>query len=109
MNKYENYGDVNPTEQGGIWVKKEGKSEFSIIKNDPERMEYYILEVNITDDWIEREKVKNFIGMKDNEFDEVWFAIGCTDYYNYLNFGEKYEYRDEEELKEILEKMGLPF
>jgi len=102
-----NYGDVNPLDHGGIWVKEINEAVFEIVKNIPETKELYYLEVDITDTWIEKEGVMSFIGMTEEEFNPVWYAIGCTDYYSPENFGSIYKMETQTELIEFLNARGI--
>lgn len=101
-----NYGDINPLEHGGIWLKQTNETEYEIIKNNPENNLLYDLSVNISDSWIEKEKVMSFIGMTEETFDPILFAIGCTDYYNFMNFGGKWEV-SQGELINFLKSHGI--
>jgi hypothetical protein len=107
QNIYENFGDVNPLDHGGIWVKQINKTEYEIVKNIPETNEIYDLSIDITDSWIEKNDVMSFIGMTNESFDPLWFAIGCTDYYSPENFGSIYKMYDEKELIEFLNARGI--
>lgn len=104
--EYKNYGDVNPLEYGGIWVRKNTETEFDIVRYDPEDRIFANLLVNIFDSWIDRISVMNFIGMTEETFDSIWFAIGCIDYYVYENFGFTYEIK-RDELLSILKARGI--
>lgn len=104
---YFNYGDVNPIEHGGIWVKKIDNHTFEIIKNIPETNELLDLKVDITDSWIERERVMSFIGMTEKEFNPIWFAIGCINYYSADNFGGTIKCSNKNELIDILFYRGI--
>jgi hypothetical protein len=104
---YENFGDVNPLDHGGIWVKQINKTEYEIIKNIPETLEIYNMSIDITDSWLEKDSVMSYLGMTERDFDPLWFAIGCTDYYGVLNFGEIYKMESEKELMEFLTARGI--
>jgi hypothetical protein len=107
QNNYENYGDVNPLEHGGIWVKQINENEYEVIKNIPETSEVYDLSIDITDSWIEKDSIMSFVGMSEEEFDPVWYAIGCTNYYSPENFGSIYKMESEKELIEFLNARGI--
>lgn len=113
--KWENFGDVNPIEHGGIFVKKDieinSDTCYYIVKNvydeDGEKHILYDLYIDISDDWIEKESVMDYIGMTKENFDPIFYAIGCTEYYNYLEFqGDRTEC-NEEELKRELSKRNI--
>ena len=89
---YKNYGDKNFLEYG-ILVEEEKENEIynMIICRPYSDMEnkyiYGLCYVDITDDWIEKDKVMNYIGMSEENFEPIQFAIGCTEYYSLENFG----------------------
>lgn len=89
VNEWVNYGDVNPIEHGGIFVKKDGDTTYRIVRNmfdhDEGKNIVYDMYVDISEDWIERESVLKFSDLKEDS-DEVWFAIACTEYYSCINF-----------------------
>lgn len=96
--KWSNFGDANPVEHGGIFVKQDSDNSnaFYIIKNQPidgeENKQYlFDLYVDTSDDWIEKESVMDYLGMTEEKFDIIQYAIGITEYYNYLNFGSRIE------------------
>lgn len=90
---YANYGDVDFFENG------------TYVANDPDcNTAYYIIRclpysdqeghymygdlyVDISDSWIDRSAVMDYAGMDEESFDPVLFAIACTDYYSWENFG----------------------
>lgn len=99
--QYTNYGDVNPLDYGGIWVKYLGNNEYDIIQNTPDEekennQSVYDLTVNITDSWIERKLIMSYIGMTEENFDPLEYAIGCINYYAPENFGSSYNMSTEE-------------
>lgn len=113
---WENFGDVNPLKHGGIFIKRDTEINpetcFYIVKNvydcDGEKHIIYDLYVDITDSWIEKQDVMEFIGMTENDFDSIQYAIGCTDYYSMENFGgNRIECSTIEELQEELKKYEI--
>jgi hypothetical protein len=108
-NEFENYGDVNPLMHGGIWVKDIGNNEFEIIRNNLEDNNNLIdvMLVNISDDWIEKNKVMSYIGMTEDTFDPIQYAIGCTEYYSPNNFGHTYDNMTEEQMIQFLKLRGI--
>ena len=105
--EYKNYGDVNPLDYGGIWVKQTGETEYDIIKYNPDESTFDDLLVDISDSWIEHEHVMNYIGMAEETFDPIQFAIGCTEFYSIENFGHSYIIIDREEMIIILKARGI--
>lgn len=106
-NKFKNYGDVNPLDHGGIWVKQINNHTFEVIRNIPETNEVYNMEVDITDSWIEKEEVLSFTGMTEENFDPIWYAFSCTQYYGVENFGNSYEYKSRNEVIDHLINLGI--
>lgn len=104
---YENYGDINPLVHGGVWVKQINETTFSIIENVPGTNRLKNMEVDISSTWIERESVMSFIDMTEEDFDALWFAVGCSHFYGVDNFGQSYECVSEEELIEQLNTRGI--
>ena len=95
---YHNYGDVNFFEHGVLvdidheYDPEAGRREVSIIRCEPYSDEENLyqfgeLTVDIDDSWIDRAAVMGFIGMTEEDFVPIEFAIGCTDYYSWDNFG----------------------
>jgi hypothetical protein len=87
-----NYGDVNPIEHGGIFVKEENETTFRIVKlqfvDDDGKNLLLDLNVDISDSWIEKEAVMNYAGISEADEDfSVNFAIACTEFYSPGNFG----------------------
>lgn len=117
---YKNYGDVNFLTYGGCLVDSDhSDTEFRIIylrpydDGDPDHDDLYQcaeITVDITDSWIDKKQVMSFIGMTENEFDPIEFAIGCIDYYGPENFGadgswgyqKDWRYMTRDDIKEVL-------
>lgn len=89
---YKNYGDKNFLEYG-ILVEEEKENEiYNMIicrpYSDKENKYIYgLCYVDITDSWIEKNEVMDYIGMSEENFKPIQFAIGCTEYYGLENFG----------------------
>lgn len=114
MTEWTNYGDANPLEHGGIWVKKDEDNDtcFYIIKNqlidgDTDKQQVLDLYVDTSDSWIEKKEVMDYIGMVDSNFDLVQFAIGAVETYSYDNFGSKIETGSKEETIKQLKEFGI--
>lgn len=89
---YKNYGDRNFFEHSVLVDSDHSDSVFDIIRCEPycdEENKYCCaaLTVDIEDDWINRKAIMDFLGMDEKHFDPIEFAIGCTDYYDWGNFG----------------------
>ena len=89
---YINYGDYNLLDWGGILLDSEHSDTdinfIYVYPFDDLWDEYYFAEgmVSITDCWINKERVKQFIG-NDNPTAEE-FAIGCIEYYGAHEFSD---------------------
>lgn len=89
---YKNYGDYNFFERGVLVDTEHSNTCFPMLLcrpyDDVENLfQFGDVEVDIEDTWIDRNAVMDFIGMNEDTFDPVQFAIGCTDYYSWDNFG----------------------
>lgn len=89
---YVNYGDKNFFEHGILVDVEHSDTEFPVLYCMPYPDETDLFQfgdclVDITDSWIEKRDVMNFIGMKETDFDPVQFAVGCIEYYGAENFG----------------------
>ena len=111
------YGDKNPLEHGGIWVlsdeEKNGeafKGCYYIVKYNPDTFHITECWVNVNDDWIEKKEVMDYCGMSQETYDEIQYAINCTDYYNYMEFqGTLTTVRNLDEAIEELRKHEISF
>lgn len=83
--KWEAFGDVNPLDYGGIWVRKDSDTNFQIVKIDPieeDPDKGFILSecyVDISDDWIDWSKVIKYADTPKNN--KVRSAIDVVSYY----------------------------
>lgn len=89
---YINYGDKNFLEYGVLVDSEHSDTEFDLIRATPysdveDLWQFARLHVDITDPWIDKKAVMDYIGMTNEEFDPIQYAIGCTDYYGWENFG----------------------
>lgn len=89
---YVNHGDKNFFEYGVLVDSEHSDTCFPMLLCRPytDEEDKYIfgeVEVDIRDSWIDRPNVMGFIGMTEETFDPVQFAIGCTEYYSWDNFG----------------------
>lgn len=95
---YKNYGDKNFLESGRLMEPGHDGNTFSFLYCEPyqDSKDMYLFgdgTVDISDSWIDRDAVMSFIGMTQETFDPVVFALGCLDYYSLENFGvEHYAY-----------------
>lgn len=93
--EYTNYGDADFWE-GGIFAANDQdcNTAYYIVRCEPYPDDnegtcflFGRLYVDISDSWIDRQAVMDYIGMTEDTFDPAGFAIGCTDYYPWENFG----------------------
>ena len=106
---YINYGDKDFFNYGCLVDFEYSDTEIKIlycIPYDDEKNKYLFAdcEVNTEDSWIDRNAIMNYLGMNENNFDVIQFAIGCVDYYGAENFSSPYNgYQfTKEEIKENL-------
>ncbi len=108
---YKNYGDRDFFEYGVLIDSNHSDTEFNIIYCRPidDKENCYIFaecNVNITDEWINKGDVMNFIGMNNENFNPEYFAIGCIEYYGVSLFSRAYScsemYYTKEEIKDSL-------
>lgn len=93
---YINYGDVNFFEYGCLVDSEHSDTEIKILYCRPydDEEDLYLFadcEVCIDDSWINRKDVMDFIGMTEETFDAVQFAIGCVEYYSVEDFTSSYD------------------
>lgn len=89
---YRNYGDRNFFELGVLVDDEHSDTVFDMLVCCPysdveDLYQFAHIQVDITDDWIDRKMVMEFCGMTEETFDPVEFAIGCADWYSWDNFG----------------------
>lgn len=89
---YINYGDKDFFEYGCLVDSEHSDTVFQILRcmpypDEEDLYQFGDLEVDINDSWIDRNAVMQYAGMKDATFDPIQFAIACTDYYGWDNFG----------------------
>ena len=95
---YSNYGDKDFFERGVlVEVDDHSDTEYNILYCNPysdieDCYQFGDCTVDISDSWIDKEAVMSFIGMTDDEFNPVMFAIGCIDYYGISNLASSYAY-----------------
>ncbi|MCD8083426.1 MAG: hypothetical protein LUE86_08000 [Clostridiales bacterium] len=89
---YQNYGDRNFFENGMLVDTEHSDTTFPMLLCTPypdeeDLFQFGECEVDISDDWIDRKAVMDYIGMAEETFDPVAFAIGCVSWYSWDNFG----------------------
>ena len=89
---YINYGDKDFFEYGRL-VDAEHEEDICDILccnpylDEPDKFQFGHCRVDVTDTWIDRKAVMAFIGMSEETYDPIQFALGCVDYYSWDNFG----------------------
>lgn len=103
---YYNCGDVDFFEQG-ILIDMDASegTEYRMLRCSPysDQEDMFLfgeLIVDISDDWIDQKSVESFADCKKEE-DPVNYAIACTDYYSWDNFGEGRSLSRKEVKKEL--------
>lgn len=88
---YINYGDRNFFELGCLVDSEHSDTVFDMILcrpyDDEPMYQFAHVQVDIEASWIDKERVMSYIGMTNETFDPIRYAIGCTDYYGWDNFG----------------------
>ena len=92
---YINYGDKNFFEYGCLVDAEHNDTEIKILYCKPyddeeDKFLFADCEVDTKDSWIDRNAIMDFIGMNEDNFDVVQFAIGCIEYYGVENFSSPY-------------------
>lgn len=93
---YINYGDMNFFEYGVLVDAEHSDTEIKILYCRPfEDVEdqYFFADclIDISDTWIDKKSIMDYIGMTEENFDLVFFAIGCIEYYGAENFSSPYD------------------
>ena len=107
-----NYGDVNFFEYGCL-VDIESNTEFRImycrpVDDSDGKYAFGDCYVDIEDSWINKEDVMSYIGMTEDDFNPIEYAIGCIEFYGMDNFDIYCEYdKDKESICEILRNRDI--
>ena len=93
---YVNYGDVDFFEYGLLIDTDHKGNEIDILYCRPYCDEENLFQfadcsVDITDNWIDKKRVMEYIGMNEDTFEPIWFAQGCIEYYGVENFSSPYD------------------
>lgn len=91
-----NFGDRNFFEYGILIDSEHSDTEFKILYcrpfDDAENLFYFAdCEVNITENWLDKKSIMEYIGMTEENFDAALFAVGCVEYYGAENFSSPYD------------------
>jgi hypothetical protein len=113
---WENYGDANPIEYGGLFIK-EDTDDFPNCFYVVELVNlewacgdegFWVVEgyVDLNEDWIDWDGVKSYIGYEGD--DDIALVEGAFRYYSHLEFGGSVaELKTEEEAIEELKSHGI--
>ena len=87
-----NHGDYSFFERGCLVDTEHSGTEFPMFlcrpyPDEDDLYQFGMVIVDITDSWIDKAAVMSYIGMTEESFDPVQYAIGCTEYYSWDNFG----------------------
>lgn len=109
---YINYGDKNFFERGRLVDSEHSDSVLDILVCDPyddeeDLYKFGECSVDITDSWIDKQAVMDFLGMDSDSFNPIEYALGCIDFYGIENFGAcnytyDYMHMRKEDIKDIL-------
>lgn len=109
---YINYGDKNFFERGRLVDSEHSDSVLDILVCDPyddeeDLYQFGECSVDITDDWIDKQAVMDFLGMDSDSFNPIEYALGCIDFYGMENFGATnytydFAHMTKEDIKDIL-------
>jgi hypothetical protein len=109
---YINYGDKNFFEYGMLIDADHSDTEIKALCccPYPDEEDLYIFgdcTVDITNTWIDRTAILDFIELKEENFDPIKYAIGCLNFYTWDNFGAinyMYDWQrmTKDEIKQIL-------
>lgn len=108
-----NYEDINPIENGGIFVQQDGATSFKIIKlffdDSIGKNVLWDMYVDVSDTWIDRNAVNEYGDLQQDAADyDTRLAIECTSYYAPDNFGcTENVFLDLEETAEYLSQYGI--
>lgn len=92
---YINYGDRNFFELGTLVDAEHSDTEIKILYCRPYDVaeDLYLFAdctVDTTDNWIDKKSVMEYIGMTEETFNIIQFAISCVEYYGVDNFSSGY-------------------
>ena len=110
---FRNYGDRNFLQYGCLVDNEHEENEVRVLYcipfDEPNgytgEWEYLFADctVCVEDDWIDRKAVMDSIGMTEETYNEIEYAIGCIEYYGVEEFsgGQSYVYNADEIKKEL--------
>lgn len=89
---YRNHGDRNFFELGILVDTEHSDTVFDMLlcrpyDDEEDKFCFAHIQVDIEDDWIDKDAVMSYAGMTKEDFDPVRYAIACTDFYSWSEFG----------------------
>jgi hypothetical protein len=111
---WENYGDINPLDHGGLFISKDNDSfsdrQFYVIQVIPyPYREAWLIQdglIDLDDDWIEWDSVKETMGTPEDASDEH-LATEVMYYYGSHTGCREFDIEDRAELIEYLQNNGI--
>lgn len=108
-----NYGDVNPIEHGGTFVKHDevigGRNYYAIKLTPMEDGTWLVIDgyIDLDDSWIEWESLRSTMDTPIDASDEL-LACDCVEYYgNHTSNGEEKIISERKEIEKFLENRGI--
>ena len=105
---YRNYGDRDFFEHGVLVDTEHSDTCFPMLlcRPYPDAEEVDLNDFK-DDGWGDRKAIMDFLGMTEETYDPVQFAIGCTEYHSWDNFGAisyayDWQHMDKKSICEIL-------
>lgn len=110
---WKNYGDVNPVEHGGIFIKKDGtdfpRCYYVITIYKAPEDDVWILSdmyVDLNDDWYDWDSVYIYASVSEDDSD-IDKVIALTQYYGSVEFGHDELIHGEENAIEFVKDLGI--
>ncbi len=88
---FENYGDINYMEHGGVFIKQLNDEDYYIVSiKFLDDTNNYLLQnaiISINDTWIDKSAILSFMGMKEKEYNTNTrlYVLGVTEYYGFYH------------------------
>jgi hypothetical protein len=111
LNKWENYGDVNPIQHGGVFVQKDilGIKQFYFLSVQPmDEGGFMVIDgyIDLDEEWLELDKIMESCSVTD---DKMRLVSDCVWYWgNHMSNGEYDILDNEEEVEQLLKLKNIP-
>lgn len=104
---YKNYGDKNFFDMGILLDDEHSDTVFPVIlcrpyPDEENKFQFAMGEVDVTDSWIDRKGVMSYAGMTEETYNAAQFAVDCTNYYDWENFGQVWREANREQIESAL-------